>query len=249
MGFMDALKDKASQVSEKASSAVKDAKLGEKFADAKSKMGEAMAETKEKMAEQKAATNAAKAPIEGSLMRYQVVYLGGFPKKPNKKMDPTAFGLNIMEDSFIFKPEYATMTSWFGDELFTIPYDKVVKFEIVRRQVTTSEALLGSGDTKNLEQDNNIQITYLDDTGNQQMARVEMLTGVTIYGQAEKCRELLDLLREKRILDKLNRDTSAPAAKGDDILAQLEKLADLKAKGILSDDEFNAKKGELLAKM
>ena len=251
MGFMDALKDKASQVGEKAGAAIKDAKLGEKFADAKNKMGEAMAETKEKMAEQKAASNAAKAPIEGSLVRYQVIYLGGFPKKPNKKSDPMAFGLNIMEDSFILKPEYATMTSWYGDELFTIPYDKVVKFEIVKRQVSMTEAMLSSnGDTKSLEQENNIQITYLDDTGNQQMTRIEMLTGISVYGQAEKCRELLDLLREHKILDKLNKDTSAPAApSGGDMLAQLEKLADLKAKGILSDDEFNAKKTELLAKM
>ncbi|MGN0679700.1 MAG: SHOCT domain-containing protein [Oscillospiraceae bacterium] len=34
-----------------------------------------------------------------------------------------------------------------------------------------------------------------------------------------------------------------------DPLAQLEKLADLKAKGILSEEEFNAKKAELLSKM
>ena len=162
-----------------------------------------------------------------------------------------AFGLNIMEDSFILKPEYATMTSWYGDELFTIPYDKVIKFEIVKRQVSMTEAMLSSnGDTKSLEQENNIQITYLDDTGNQQMTRIKMLTGISVYGQAEKCRELLDLLREHKILDKLNKDTSAPAAPGGgDMLAQLEKLADLKAKGILSDDEFNAKKAELLAKM
>ncbi len=35
----------------------------------------------------------------------------------------------------------------------------------------------------------------------------------------------------------------------DDITSQLEKLNDLKEKGILSQDEFNAKKQELLAKM
>ncbi len=251
MGFMDTIKDKASQVGDKASSAIKNAKLDEKFADVKSKMGEAIAESKEKMAEQKAASDAAKAPIEGNIIRYQVIYLGGFPKKPNKKSDPLTFGLNIMEDRFIFKPEYATMTSWFGDDLFTIPYEKVIKFEIVKRQVSMSEAMLSSnGDTKSLEQENNIQITYLDETGNQQMTRVEMLTGLSVYGQAEKCRELLDLLREHKILDKLNKSSSAlPNQNGNDTLAQLEKLAELKTKGILSEDEFNIKKAELLAKM
>lgn len=102
--------------------------------------------------------------------------LGGFPKKPIKKSNPTSFGLNIMPDSF-------TRTSWYGDELFVIPYDKVVKFEIVKRQVSTTEALLSSnGETQSLEQLNNIQITHVDEDGNELMTRVEMLTGVTVYG-------------------------------------------------------------------
>ena len=96
MGFFDQLKDKASQAGEKAGAALK---------DAKSRMSEGMADAKAKMDEHKALAAEAKAPIEGSIARYQVVYLGGFPKKPNGKMDPTAFGFNIMPDSFIFKPE------------------------------------------------------------------------------------------------------------------------------------------------
>ena len=179
-----------------------------------------------------------------------MVYLGGFPKKPNGKMDPTAFGFNIMPDSFIFKPELETKNSWFGDELFTIPYDRVVKFEIVKRQVSNTEFLLSSSsDTKSLEQENNIQITHLDDEGNELMTRVEMLTGGSVYGQAQKCRELLDLLRENKILGRLNKDTSKPAAPADDPLEQLKKLNALKEAGILSDEEFNAKKAELLSKV
>ena len=38
----------------------------------------------------------------------------------------------------------------------------------------------------------------------------------------------------------------APVSKPDDIMATLEKLGDLKAKGILTDDEFAAKKADLL---
>lgn len=241
MGFLDQLKDKTSQVGEKAGAALR---------DAKSKMDDSMADAKAKMDEHKALSAEAKAPIEGSIARYQVVYLGGFPKKPNKKTDPTAFGFNIMPDSFIFKPELETKNSWFGDELFTIPYDKVVKFEIVKRQVSTTEFMLSSnGDTKSLEQENNIQITHLDDEGNELMTRVEMLTGVTVYGQAEKCRELMDLLREKKILGKLNKDTQKPAAQADDPLEQLKKLNSLKEAGVISEEEFNAKKADLLAKI
>ena len=39
------------------------------------------------------------------------------------------------------------------------------------------------------------------------------------------------------------------ALKPDEIMATLEKLADLKAKGILTDEEFSAKKTELLKKL
>ncbi len=46
---------------------------------------------------------------------------------------------------------------------------------------------------------------------------------------------------------------AAPAApagiKPDEVMATIEKLADLKAKGILTDDEFSAKKAELLKKL
>ncbi|MBT0570358.1 SPFH domain-containing protein [Curvibacter sp. CHRR-16] len=43
--------------------------------------------------------------------------------------------------------------------------------------------------------------------------------------------------------------TPADTVKPDEVLATLEKLADLKAKGILTDDEFSAKKAELLKKL
>ena len=134
--------------------------------------------------------------------------------------------------------------------MFIIPYDKVVKFEIVKRQVSTTEALLSSnGETQSLEQLNNIQITHVDEDGNELMTRVEMLTGVTVYGQAEKCRELLDLLREKKILGKLNKDTQKTAAPADDPLEQLKKLNALKDAGVISEEEFNEKKAALLAKI
>lgn len=42
---------------------------------------------------------------------------------------------------------------------------------------------------------------------------------------------------------------AAPVSKPDDIMAMLEKLGDLKAKGILTDEEFAAKKADLLKKL
>jgi membrane protease subunit (stomatin/prohibitin family) len=42
---------------------------------------------------------------------------------------------------------------------------------------------------------------------------------------------------------------AAAGLKPDEIMATIEKLAELKAKGILTDDEFSAKKAELLKKL
>lgn len=215
------------------------------------KAKDASAEYKKNMADHKALTDEAKAPIEGCIARYQVIYLGGFPMKPQKKSDALAIGFNIMEDRFIFKPEYLAKTQWFGEENFEVPYSRVTKFEIVKRQVSTTEFILSSsGDTKSLEQENNIEITYTDDEGTELVLRVEMLTGTTIYAQAAKCRELLDLLREKKILNQLNKSSAPENGSGQpDVLEQLEKLSVLKEKGILSEEEFLAKKEELLAKL
>jgi membrane protease subunit (stomatin/prohibitin family) len=42
---------------------------------------------------------------------------------------------------------------------------------------------------------------------------------------------------------------ASAGVKPDDVMATIEKLAELKAKGILTDDEFNSKKAELLKKL
>ena len=46
-----------------------------------------------------------------------------------------------------------------------------------------------------------------------------------------------------------NHGHHAPATSPPDIFATIERLADLRAKGILSDDEFNTKKAELLSRV
>lgn len=69
-----------------------------------------------------------------------------------------------------------------------------------------------------------------------------MLTGFNIYKQAEKCHELIDLLREKKILNKFRgQEKKGIKHSYDDVFAQIEKLASLKEKGLISEEEFNQK--------
>lgn len=245
------LSSKLGGMKEKVSGAVSDAKLDEKFGKVRQQMGDSIAEIKKSYAESKAENDAAKAPMEGAITRYQVIYVGGFPKKPKKKSDSLSLGFNVMEDSFIFKPENLAKKEWFGEENFIIPYDKVTKLEIVKRQVSMTEAMMSSnGETKSLEQMNNINISYLDGEGTEQMVRIEMLTGFNIYKQAEKCQELMDLLREKKILNKFRgEEKEGIKHSDDDVFAQIEKLASLKEKGLISEEEFNQKKTILLEKL
>ncbi|MDR2167773.1 MAG: SHOCT domain-containing protein [Clostridiales bacterium] len=220
------------------------ASVKEKAAPALQKAAEATKDVREKISVAGAQSKEAKAPVEGAIVRYGVVYLGGLSQYP--KTLSYEIGFNILPDKFVFKPT-AAAKDHFAD--MEIAYDKVSKFEIVKRQVSLAESFMADGNTQSLESENNIEITY-DGDDYEVVLRLEMLTGMSVHGQAQKCREMLDLLRQNKIYDKLNKPKDAPAAAPVvDIADQIQKLAGLKDAGILTEEEFNTKKAELLAKM
>lgn len=193
-------------------------------------------------------SKALKAPIEGGIARYAVTYKGGLSEYPKQKIGE--IGLNIMSDCFIFKPT-STAEEWFKE--MSIPYERISKLEIVERKVSNTEWLLSSSnsDMKAMEQKNNIEITY-EENGQSLFVRFEMLTGISIFGQAKKCVEFMDVLRQNGILNYFSGNENVQ--KGNqvqetDILSQIEKLSKLKNEGILTDDEFMNKKKELLDRL
>lgn len=226
MGFMDKVKEKAS----KAAGA------------AKQSVSESSAKMKEWNEERKEMDK----PLEGAIKRYSVTYIGGLAEYPKKKSG--YIGMNIMSDRFVFTPTIGTK-DWFGE--YEIPYDKISELNIEKRTISTSEILLGASDNANQQQENVICILYTDAQGQKLTLRVEMLTGGTIYNQAAACREFTALLRQHEITDKFQsaKKEKNSTSSGGDVLAQLEKLNQLKMAGILTEDEFNAKKQDLLAKL
>ena len=148
-----------------------------------------------------------------------------------------------MPESFYLKP---TKTSEEFFEDLVIPYDTVQDFEIVKRTVSMSEGLMSSN-SQNLAVDNNIEITYLDSNQEELTLRLEMLTGFSVDGQAVKCKEMLDILKQHKILKRLKKDSSSPAVVADDIPTKIKKLNELKEAGLLSEEEFQKKKAELLS--
>lgn len=65
--------------------------------------------------------------------------------------------LNIMPDKFSFRPTITTK-EWFSD--YDIPYNKISELRIEKRTISTTEVLLGGGDSANQEQENVICILY-----------------------------------------------------------------------------------------
>ena len=111
---------------------------------------------------------------------------------------------------------------------------------------------MGGINSRQLNQPNNVHIEYDSGAGSPTLIRFEMLSGITVMGQAKACSVLLDRLRNAQILDRISR-REKPSVQAvviqPDIPEQIEKLAALKDKGVLSQEEFEKKKAELLAKM
>jgi hypothetical protein len=180
---------------------------------------------------------------EGALEVYKVAYKGGHPQLPKAKIGEIR--LVLAPGEFRLNPTIGSKNFW---TQLTIPYAAVNGVQIVARQESTFESLLGGADAKPLNQENNIHLDYLDPAGTPSLLRFEMITGVTVNGQATKCREFTDRLRTHGILDQFRAQPAAAGAAGD-LADQLGKLASLRDQGILTHDEFSAKKAELLSRM
>ena len=245
MALFDKLKQAASTAKEKATDFAEEKNHGEKFSDIKDNMKKSWDEGTAAMKANSEENKALKQPLEGAIIRYEVIYLGGLPEYPKAKHG-SAIGLNVMPDRFVFT-KTGTSKDWFTE--YQIPYDRICEITIEKRTISNTEMLLGGGNDPNQQQENNICILFETEDGSELLLRVEMLTGVSIYGQATKCREFMDVLRQNGILKKFKQKAQIAAAEQQDVLGQIEKLASLKAMGILSEDEFNQKKADLLAKL
>lgn len=245
MGFFDTLKETANQAMDSMKN-LGDGSIGEKIGNAKDSIMKAVDDTKNSIAAGNAEAKELKKTLEGAIARYEFTYVGGLEDIPNRKYG--AWGMNIMPDRFAFRVTSATK-NWLYD--LDIPYDKISDIRIEKRTITTAEVFLGAGNDANQQQENVIVIEYEDKEGRKSTLRVEMITGITIYNQAAKCKELMDILRRNNILDRIKKtgDSGASESKGEDIISQIEKLSKLAEAGILSEDEFKAKKAELLGRL
>jgi len=183
---------------------------------------------------------------EKPLAIYDVVYKGGLRELPKSKVAKIV--LELWPDHFVFVPTNSSKKFWIQLE---IPYSSITSVDVTDRTVSTFEGLAGGLDSKQLNQKNNIHFGYRGAEGDT-LLRVEMLSGVTVMGQAKKCLEFEDRLRTFRIRDQFVtavQPSASPAltsAAGGSLTDELKKLAVLHDAGALTDDEFAAAKARLL---
>lgn len=245
MGFINKLKETADNVKDKATNFAEEKQLGDKLSGAKDSVFKALGDAKKSIKDQRDESNALKQPLEGAYIRYEVTYISGVDSIAKAKAG--AIGLNVMSDRFAFRVTYGSK-DWFTD--MDIPYDRITDIRIEKRTISTAEIFLGGGNDANQQQENNIVIEYTDDNNKKRTLRTEMLTGVTIFNQAAKCREFMDLLRQQDILELIESKKNVGKGGGEvDVVSQIEKLAKLKDAGVISEEEFNAKKELLLEKI
>lgn len=180
-------------------------------------------------------------PIE----TYDVIYKGGLSEYPKEK--PGAIRFHILDKEFSLMPTIGTK-AWFAG--LSIPYKNITKLSIEQRTVSSLEGILGGLDSRQLNQANNIHITFYPADNHELLLRLEMLSGFTVMGQARKCLELMDRIKSHNIFDQFRSEQKSAAPNGPQTPIELiEKLAGLRDKGLLTPDEFERKKADLLSRM
>ena len=183
----------------------------------------------------------------GSIASYQVQYLGGLLEHPKSKAG--FIELLLQDDCFQAEPD-PREHQVVGTSV-TIPYSDVNSVSIVARTVGTAEGLLGGLNSRQLKTRTTIcTSTIRVPQASGPILRVEMLSGVTVMGQAKKAKEFEDRLRANGILAKFRAAAAAPGMQAVDIPGQLARLGEMHSSaGIRTDEEFAAKKTELLARL
>ena len=184
---------------------------------------------------------------KGIIETYDIIYLGGHPSYPKAKIGKVV--LNICKSNFELVST-ARSSKWLTS--FSIPYDKVIDFQIVQRKISSIWGRLGEKNSIHLNKPTNIHIKYENESGNEILLKLEMSSGITVTRQAKKCSQLEGIIRLNNIRDQFINVNCQSVVQPEilyDITSQIEKLAFLLEKSFITKEEFLNKKSKLLFKI
>jgi len=133
----------------------------------------------------------------------------------------------------------------FGNDVFQQPYSNIAGVQ-VKFHLMTGYFELSAGGMQNTNK------TYWSADGKTDPAKAPNCVSVNSKKQAERFRDactlILDKIEESRNAGAANANTSNLAGQSA-ILEAIKKLGELREAGVLSDEEFSAKKAELLSRL
>jgi len=177
-----------------------------------------------------------------AICSYSVLYLRGLDEHLKHLLN---IKMLVFDERLIFKDALGKQRLD-----LTIPYINVFDIWSEKRKVGSIAGLISlgaGGGRRDFETENNFIIHYKDSQNQEKKIRFEMVTGITIFGQAQKVDEFFSEIESFR--SKFASFTETAKTDETDIASQIEKLASLNKKGIITKEEFEQKKKELLARM
>lgn len=178
---------------------------------------------------------------ENIIFQQIATYKGGIPGYPKASEDSgVAF---ILDNSFIFYDNQIQ---------FKLFFNKIKEAKLDFFQMSGARGFLAFGDGgRQLQQTKNrIDISYFDRKNIERNAKFQIHGAFTISGEEVKAREFLNHLLEfkDKFMVSNNQSLSQNKPQLDNFL-KLEKLKQLKDRGVISDTEFETKKKQFLDEM
>ena len=173
-------------------------------------------------------------PVSGLVLgTFPVSYVsGGLNVKKHSK-----WTMKLTQDAFVF--------AGIDPSRAYIPHEHIISFEVKPRSLVTNSVITTIQGYKTV-----LDFTFIGNTEQLEIVRFQVFAGIgTGFKENQMCEQLVHIMKANGIFDKFKKTNATTTPVQDDILGQIEKLAELHKAGILTDEEFQTKKAELLKKI
>lgn len=167
---------------------------------------------------------------EPPLASYKVSYLRGLSYQPNPV---NGVYLTLFQQGFM-------LVSKKLNNLF-IPHNRIRSVVIVRGKGRYSFAFSDA-----IHDPRNIQMNFIDEYNRDQIIEMQMFETLDIQKNADACRRLITIMNNNRIFDRFIRPNQPAASPKEDVVAQIEKLGQLRQSGVITEEEFQMMKAKLI---
>ncbi len=169
--------------------------------------------------------------------RWRVIYMGEIPGYP---------GILGKTQLSLFDNGFSLSSEKLGNHFFY--YSDVISWVVLKERSAYAAA-----NPNAFFKPRHIRIQYLDNYGATHTILLEMCESIFLPKNAEICRSMVALMNQHGIFGKFapikQASSSMQSNASVNIMSQIEKLAELHKSGVLTDEEFQSKKTDLLSRI